>query len=91
MPLPQLCEALGTDVLTRVLDPDQKIRDELMDGAFVLDGSGNTLRHFDLITLTVKAEKSLEQRDNTASWWSHCGSVPEVSSLRAQVLVHGVQ
>lgn len=51
--VPELCEALGTDVLTGVLNTSQQVRNKLVDGAFVLHCPRNTLSHFDLVTLTV--------------------------------------
>lgn len=50
--VPELCETLGADVLTGVLNSGQQVGDELVDGAFVLDGSRDTLSYFNLIALT---------------------------------------
>lgn len=52
--VPELCETLGSDVLTGVLNAGQQVGDKLVDGAFVLDCSRNTLSNFDFIALTVK-------------------------------------
>lgn len=62
VPLPELRQTLGSDVLTRVLNASQKVGDELVDGAFVLHGSRNTLSHFNLVALTVRRGES----------WSEC-------------------
>lgn len=50
--VPELCETLGADVLTGVLNAGQQVGDELVDGAFVLDGSRDALSYFNLIALT---------------------------------------
>lgn len=52
--LPELCEALGSDVLTGVLNASQQVGNKLVDGAFVLHRSRNTLSNFNLVTLTVR-------------------------------------
>lgn len=55
--LPELCEALGSNVLTGVLNARQQVGNKLVDGAFVLHCSRNTLSNFNLITLTVRGEE----------------------------------
>lgn len=55
--VPELCETLGPDVLTGMLDAGQQVRDELVDGAFVLDGSRDALSDLDLVTLTARTEE----------------------------------
>lgn len=62
MPSPELCETLGSNVLTRVLNASQKVGNKLVDGALVLHGSRNALSNFNLIALTVRREES----------WSEC-------------------
>ncbi len=52
--LPELCEALGSYVLTGVLNASQQVGNKLVDGAFVLHRSRNTLSNFNLIALTVR-------------------------------------
>ena len=50
--VPELCETLCPNVLTGVLNAGQQVGDKLVDGAFVLHCSRNTLSHFNFITLT---------------------------------------
>lgn len=57
--VPQLCETLGPDVLTGMLDTSQQVGDELVDGAFVLDGSRDALSHLDLVTFTARTAETL--------------------------------
>lgn len=52
--VPQLCEALGSDVLTGVLSADQQVGDKLVDGTFVLHRSRNTLGNFNFVALAVE-------------------------------------
>lgn len=56
--LPELCETLGSDVLTRVLNASKKVGNKPVDGAFVLHCSRNALSNFNLIALTVKVEEA---------------------------------
>lgn len=55
--VPELCETLCSDVLTGVLNAGQQVGDKLVDGAFVLHCSRNTLSNFDFIALTAKKKK----------------------------------
>lgn len=55
--LPELGEAFGSDVLAGVLNASEQVRNKLVDGAFVLHSSGNTLSDFNLIVLTVRGEE----------------------------------
>lgn len=52
--VPELCETLCSNVLTGVLNASQEVGDKLVDGAFVLHCSRNTLSNFNFITFTVK-------------------------------------
>lgn len=63
--LPELCETFGSDVLTGVLNASQKVGNKLVDGAFVLHRSRNTLSNFNLITLTVKGRGGIKVSDMT--------------------------
>lgn len=55
--VPELCETLGPDVLTGMLDAGQQVGDELVDGTFVLDGSRDALSDLDLVALTARMEQ----------------------------------
>lgn len=57
--VPELREILGPDVLTGMLDAGQKVGDELVDGALVLDGSRDALSYLDLVALTANTEEAL--------------------------------
>lgn len=57
MRVPELCETLGADVLTGMLDAGQQVGDELVDGAFVLDSSRDALCDFDLVALAARSEE----------------------------------
>lgn len=59
--LPELCEALGSNVLTGVLNASQQVGNKLMDGAFVLHCSRNTLSNFNLVTFTVNGHEKKKQ------------------------------
>lgn len=52
--VPKLCETLCSNVLAGVLNASQQVGNKLVDGAFVLHCSRNTLSNFNFITLTVK-------------------------------------
>lgn len=56
--LPELRETLRSDVLTGVLNASQQVGDKLMDGAFVLHRSRNSLSNFNLVALTVRPEEA---------------------------------
>ena len=70
--VPELGEALGSDVLTGVLDPSQQVGNKLMDRALVLDRPRHTLGHLDLVTLTAErqrrkqVEREREREDGSA-------------------------
>lgn len=55
--VPELCETLRPDVLTGMLDAGQQVGDELVDGAFVLDGSRDALSDLDLVALAARMEE----------------------------------
>lgn len=96
---PELCETLGPDVLTGMLDAGQQVGDELVDGAFVLDGTRDALSDLDLVALTARMEEEEEEdlfvrncHTDTFPIQSFITvSSPEVSGLGSQVFVHGVQ
>lgn len=67
MCVPELRETLGADVLTGVLNAGQQVGDELVDGAFVLDGSRDALSYFNLIALTVGVRGDARVSDITES------------------------
>lgn len=52
--VPEMCETLCSDVLAGVLNASQQVGDKLVDGAFVLHCSRNSLSNFNFITFTVK-------------------------------------
>lgn len=58
---PKNREAFCADVLASVLDPSDKVRDKLMDGAFVLHRTGHTLSHLYRVPLTAKQPTSTQK------------------------------
>lgn len=60
--VPQLCEALSTDVLAGMLNANEEIWNKLMDGAFILNCPRNSLSYFNLITLTERERKTEDSR-----------------------------
>lgn len=51
---PQNGEASGANVLAAVLDTSNQVWHKLLDGALVLDGAGNALRHLHLVPLAAR-------------------------------------
>jgi len=51
---PEDRETLCPDVLAAVLDTSYQVRDELVDGALVLDGARHTLGYLYVVALTVE-------------------------------------